>query len=364
MSLSSGGSIPCTRLFSTPGCPHVLKCLIFLSDAQLMDRVEIVEDSAQQRAWVTEKAGSPAVFPALYTVDKRVIMFPDTEGIVDSLAQHFRVDKAKLSVYNHYVDGVYPRYGALLGNVIKSAGGWPAAFPSVGIKRLLLLGGTGTLGSRIAAEAKRRGHFVTVASRRAPAQALHATVDAGDQAALEATLRAGLGFHGVIVALGPASPNIEAAVMHTDQSKAAVALAPPSAPPLVEIYKSIVTACRSTGNPAFFVGCAGSLLAEGKGGTLQMDLPVYPELEKPAASQHADALDWLKTVDDVEWTSLAPSPTTKPGKRTGKYKLGGDSVAGSTISAEDFAVAMMDEVETPKHLGKRFSVTAADPEQN
>ena len=75
---------------------------------------------------------------------------------------------------------------------------------------------------------------------------------------------------------------------------------------------------------------------------------------------HADALAWLRTVDDVNWTSLAPPPMIQPGERTGKYKLGGDAIVGFTISAEDYAVAAMDEIDTPKHEKARFAVAAAE----
>jgi putative NADH-flavin reductase len=339
--VATNAAVP--RLFATPGCPHVFKCLAFLADAGLMDgRVEIVEDSPAQRAWVSDKAGGArAVFPALFTTDEKIIMFPDTDGIVDHLAAQFGVDTSKLYVYNHYVEGVFPRYGALLGNVIKTVGGWPPAFPSVGIQRLLLLGGTGMVGSRLAAEGRRRGHFVTIGSRSAPDLAMNAKVDASDPVALEAVLRAGIGYQAVVVALGPSRTN-------------------PDAPALIDVYKSIVAACRATGTRLFFVGGAGSLFTADGSEVLQMNAPEFPDFIKPEAQAHADALAWLRTVDDVNWTSLAPPPMIHPGERTGKYKLGGDAIVGFTISAEDYAVAAMDEIDTPKHEKARFAVAAAE----
>ena len=334
------GGVP--RLFVTPGCPYVHKCLTFLTSAGLMDgRVELVEDSPAQREWVTKKAGARGVFPALHTVDDKIIMFPDVDGIIDHLCKQFGVDKTKLYVYNHYIEGVFPRYGAMLGHVIKAAGGWPPAFPSVGIKRLLLLGGTGMVGSRIATEARQRGHFVTIGSRNAPDLALNVKLDASDAASVEAVLRASEGYQAVVVALGPSRTN-------------------PDAPALIDIYKSIVAACRATSTRVYFVGGAGALFTAEGSGVLQMNSPGFPDFVKPEAQAHADALEWLRTVDDVNWTSLAPPPMIQPGKRTGKYKLGKDTVVGFTISAEDYAVALLDEIATPKNEKTRFTVAAEE----
>ena len=76
---------------------------------------------------------------------------------------------------------------------------------------------------------------------------------------------------------------------------------------------------------------------------------------------HVQVLDYLRTIDDVTWTFVSPPFTIRPGERTGRYRTGGDKMiyddAGvSQISTEDFAVAMIDEIEEPKHLGERFTV--------
>ena len=74
-----------------------------------------------------------------------------------------------------------------------------------------------------------------------------------------------------------------------------------------------------------------------------------------------DALDWLKSVNDVSWTFFSPAMGITPGTRTGKFRLGGeqlvmDAQGRSAISMEDYAVAMLDEIEQPKNLNKRFTV--------
>jgi putative NADH-flavin reductase len=74
-----------------------------------------------------------------------------------------------------------------------------------------------------------------------------------------------------------------------------------------------------------------------------------------------DALDWLRTVNDVSWTFLSPSMSIMPGTRTGKFRIGTeqlivDAQGRSAISMEDYAVAMLDEIENPRHINARFTV--------
>jgi len=70
---------------------------------------------------------------------------------------------------------------------------------------------------------------------------------------------------------------------------------------------------------------------------------------------------WPKVKEELEWTFLAPSAVLKPGQRTGKFRLGGDQLlvdakGESRISVEDYAVAMLDELEQPKHVRQRFTI--------
>jgi len=72
------------------------------------------------------------------------------------------------------------------------------------------------------------------------------------------------------------------------------------------------------------------------------------------------ALRYLRTVDDPAWTYLTPPPAVKPGKRTGKFRLGGTRLVvndqgESRISAEDYGVALVDELEHPKHVRQQFT---------
>ncbi len=69
----------------------------------------------------------------------------------------------------------------------------------------------------------------------------------------------------------------------------------------------------------------------------------------------------LKQERDLDWVFQAPSAAIQPGTRTGKFRLGGDDMlfdkdGQSRISIEDFAMAMVDELERPKHHRERFTV--------
>lgn len=91
-----------------------------------------------------------------------------------------------------------------------------------------------------------------------------------------------------------------------------------------------------------------------------IDSPDFPEAYRAEATAGAAFLDRLKAEDGLSWTFLSPSAVFAPGTRTGTFRLGTDqllvSPEGSHISFEDFAVALVDEIETPAHLRQRFTV--------
>lgn len=76
---------------------------------------------------------------------------------------------------------------------------------------------------------------------------------------------------------------------------------------------------------------------------------------------HQLNLELLRATTDIKWTVLTPSGGIKPGERTGKFRLGSnsflkDAEGNSAISVEDYSVALIDELENPKHISKRFAV--------
>ena len=117
-------------------------------------------------------------------------------------------------------------------------------------------------------------------------------------------------------------------------------------------------------NRLLIVGGAGSLYVNPEHTMMLIDTPEFPDMFKPLAQAQGQALANLRVRNDVRWTFLSPAADFRAdGERTGKYKLGGEelTVSGkseSQISYADYAIAMIDEAEQGKHIGKRFSVVA------
>jgi len=100
---------------------------------------------------------------------------------------------------------------------------------------------------------------------------------------------------------------------------------------------------------------------EVKPGVRVIDGPDFPEWVKPGSLATMNALEQLQKEPQLEWSFLSPSAEMKPGKRTGKFRLGTDQLlvdanGHSSISVEDYAVAMIDELEKPAHIRQRFTV--------
>ena len=109
-----------------------------------------------------------------------------------------------------------------------------------------------------------------------------------------------------------------------------------------------------------YVGGASSL--EVAPGQALADQPDFPEIYKAEAREGREALAvWRNEADGLDWTYLSPAVEIGPGQRTGKYRTTEDAVlrdaAGkSFISFDDYAVAVLDELEHPGHVGRRFGV--------
>lgn len=126
-------------------------------------------------------------------------------------------------------------------------------------------------------------------------------------------------------------------------------------------YGSIICAVRDSGVQRFLmVGGAGSLLVAP--GRQLMDEHGVPQKLLPGirsmAKVYTDILLPEKTID---WVYLSPAADMAPGERTGKFRLGKDELVvdengDSNISVEDFAVAMIDELEQEKHHRERFTL--------
>ena len=195
--------------------------------------------------------------------------------------------------------------------------------------KIAVYGGTGRIGSRIVAEAGRRGHEATALARHASGSAV-----VGD-AADAASVREVAASHDVVVsAIGPSGT-----------AGAGRELFP-------EVIRGMASAVGS--KRLIVVGGAGSLLA---GGTRLVDAPDFPADWKADALLQAAALEILRAErPDLNWTYLSPAPAIEVGERTGKYLSADEEPAGMHISFEDYAVALVDEIESAAHERKRFTV--------
>ncbi|WP_052849174.1 NAD(P)-dependent oxidoreductase [Streptomyces avicenniae] len=212
---------------------------------------------------------------------------------------------------------------------------------------IAVFGANGTIGRDVVREALDRGHTV-VAVVRDPAT----FTDTHDRL----TVRIG-------DVLDPAS--VSAVGQHADVVVSAVggvdgpghaALIEPSA-------ESLAAGLHALGERAprlIMVGGAGSLRTPD--GRQVWDAEGLPEDVLQIMHAHGDALAYLRGITGaLNWTSLSPAASIAPGTRTGVYRTGRDELiadaAGvSQISTEDYAVALVDEIERPAHLKERFTV--------
>ena len=123
--------------------------------------------------------------------------------------------------------------------------------------------------------------------------------------------------------------------------------------------RELVEAVRASGVRRYLiVGGAGSL--EVAPGVRLVDTPNFPEAYKAEATAGAAFLDRLRGETALDWTFLSPSALFVAGERAGKFRLGKDQLLtnaeGSRISFEDFAIALVDELEKPTHPRQRFTV--------
>jgi putative NADH-flavin reductase len=206
--------------------------------------------------------------------------------------------------------------------------------------KVVLVGASGVIGSRVLRELVTRGHSVTAVVRdtsKIPAME-GVTVKEGDVLDKESVAALVKGSDAVISAYAPGFTTLDNLVLAT---------------------KSLIAGLEKAGvRRLLVVGGAGSL--EVAPGLQLLDTPTFPLEWKGIALAHRDALDVLKNAD-LDCTSLSPAALIEPGERTGKFRLGTDQLivdenGDSKISAEDFAVAVVDELEKGAHVRQRFTV--------
>ncbi|MBC5636717.1 NAD(P)-dependent oxidoreductase [Ornithinibacillus sp. BX22] len=130
----------------------------------------------------------------------------------------------------------------------------------------------------------------------------------------------------------------------------------------VDAGHALIEALKGTDTRAIIVGGAGSLFVDENKTVRVMETAEFPDLFKPTAKGQARNLQELQETSDITWTFLSPSAEfDADGKRTGSYQSGNDqllfnSKGESYISYQDYAIAVLDEIENPKHINERFTV--------
>jgi uncharacterized protein len=205
---------------------------------------------------------------------------------------------------------------------------------------IVLYGATGKAGSRILNELLSREHTVkaVVRDEKKLQSAQNLTVEKGDLNDVNAIAQAAKGADALISAYAPPMDAVEE---------------------LIDVTKRLVKAIKQAGVPRLLiVGGAGSL--EVAPGVELINTSSFPEAWKPIAQAHHEALQLLR-FSDVNWTYLSPAAFFEPGERTGKFRTAKDQLitnakGESRISMEDYAIALVDELEKPQHLRARFAV--------
>ncbi len=216
--------------------------------------------------------------------------------------------------------------------------------------KVALIGATGFVGAHILGEALGRGHQVTALVRTPEALPSHASLNALKTDVLDVpALSEALKGHDVVIsAFNPGRQTAggdDVTQMHVDG------------------HKAIIAAVKRAGVKRFLaVGGAASLKTAD--GTEYLDSPDFPEAYEAfkGGIRGTRALYYLlRDETDLDWVFLAPSVFLIPGERRGTYRTGKDHVlydaeGQSRIFLPDYALAMIDEMETPAHHRERFTV--------
>lgn len=204
--------------------------------------------------------------------------------------------------------------------------------------------GTGFVGAAVLDELLQRGHQVTVLARHpdklSPRPGL--TVRQGSAQNADDVKAAATGQDAVISAYNPgwSVPDIH------DQ--------------FLTGTRAILAGVKASGTRRLLViGGAGSLYVAP--GVQLVDTPAFPAEWKQGALAAREALNLIREETELEWTFLSPAILLEPGQRTGQYRVGQDAPLMNgdqpgRISVQDLAVAVVDEIEQPRHVRQRFTV--------
>jgi putative NADH-flavin reductase len=203
--------------------------------------------------------------------------------------------------------------------------------------RIAVYGGAGTIGSRIVAEALERDHQVTAIGRTRAAE-----VPKGAKARV-----------------GDAADGDDVAKVSSEHDVVVSAIGPSRSGARVEVFlKALRRLAENVGTHRLIVVGGSGLLYVAPGLRL-LDTATFPPAYRHEALAQLAALEQLKDGGGfVDWVYVSPAPITAPGRRTGHYSLGSNMVLKDSISAEDYAVAILDEIERPRHRREQFAVSS------
>lgn len=213
--------------------------------------------------------------------------------------------------------------------------------------KILLFGATGNVGRCIVKEALNRGHQITGVvrdPRAVESPDARVTLRRGDATDRRSVAELASDVDAVVSAISP-RPNARGL----------------AAPTLVAAARALIAGLRDAGTKRLIaVGGAGSLeVAPGKA---LVDQPDFPDAYKAEALDGRDSFDvYRKEGAGLDWTFISPAVEIAPGERKGRYRTTDNTVLAdangkSFITFEDLAVAILDELERPRHLGRRFGV--------
>ena len=198
---------------------------------------------------------------------------------------------------------------------------------------IVVIGATGNIGRSVVDEALRRGHTVTATTRDPAKVAPRAgmIVKAANTSDVAGTADVLKGH--------------DAAILSVKWNEA-------------DISQVLDAIAKSGVNRCLFVVGAGSLIR--KDGRTHFEHMAEKGIQPPPSKPAALALEALQKVANLDWTAISPAASIQPGARTAKFRLGLDHLieddsGQSLISREDFAVAILDEIEKPRHVRRRFT---------
>jgi putative NADH-flavin reductase len=204
---------------------------------------------------------------------------------------------------------------------------------------VVLYGATGHAGTRIQKELLDRGHTVVAVTRKPEANAPSGVTPVKDDLSnvdhIASIIR---GADAVVSAYAPPMDD-------TDQ--------------IIGVTARLTEAVAKNGGPRLIiVGGAGSLFVAP--GVTLLASGYLPESYIPIVKSHIAVLEAIQK-STIDWTYFSPAAYFEPGTRTGKFRLGKDDMISgengeSRISMEDYAIALVDELETPKHSKERFTI--------